>query len=207
MKKGNRKFLAIAALLLFVGVGIATYAIYKTSVSGTASVSTANWSVVFKVNNVIIDGNSTTPTPVSLSTGVTWTNPLGTVAPGKIAPGSTATVQALVDATNSEVDVDYQFTISGVQYCSAGCGTDNETWTNAPAGLFTITAADTDTKGTIAYSTATDAMKKQFNIGITWAGQVDDNDAKVADDILLNNKPLRINISAVAAQRLASVRP
>ena len=43
--KGNKKILAIALLLLFVAVSFGTYAIYKSSATGTKSVNAAAWVV------------------------------------------------------------------------------------------------------------------------------------------------------------------
>ena len=187
----NKKLLVIAALLLFVGVGMATYAIYKTTASGTATVSAANWSVAFKANNTVIDEN----TSVNLS-DLTWTNSLGTVKDGKIAPGSSATFDVEVDATGSEVDVDYEITVGGVKYNNGTSDVD------APAGLFTVSASDAT--GTILYST-TNSMKKVVTVTITWAGAIDDDATKIANDLTLNGKPLQITISVTAAQRLSSV--
>ncbi len=189
--KGNRKLLVIAALLLFVGVGFATYAIYKTTATGTATVSAANWSVAFKANNTTISDNTT----INLS-NLTWTNTLGTVKEGKIAPGSSATFDVEIDATGSEVDVDYEVTVSSVKY------NDGTTDVDAPTGLFTISAADST--GTILYST-TNSMKKVITVTITWAGNVNDDATKISSDLTLNGKPLKITIGVTAAQRLASV--
>ena len=187
----NKKLLVIAALLLFVGVGMATYAIYKTTASGTATVSAANWSVAFKANNTVIDEN----TSVNLS-DLTWTNSLGTVKDGKIAPGSSATFDVEVDATGSEVDVDYEITVGGVKYNNGTSDVD------APAGLFTVSASDAT--GTILYST-TNSMKKIVTVTVTWAGAIDGDATKITNDLTLNGKPLKITISVTAAQRLSSV--
>ncbi len=43
--KGNKKLLAVAVLLLLLAVSYSTYAIYKSSATGTASVGTAAWRV------------------------------------------------------------------------------------------------------------------------------------------------------------------
>ena len=187
----NKKLLVIAALLLFVGVGMATYAIYKTTASGTATVNAANWSVAFKANNTVINEN----TSINLS-DLTWTNSLGTVKDGKIAPGSSATFDVEIDATGSEVDVDYEIAVGGVKYNNGTSDVD------APTGLFTVSAADST--GTILYST-TNSMKKVVTVTITWAGAIDDDATKIANDLTINGKPLKITISVTAAQRLSSV--
>ena len=49
--KGNKKILVIAVLLLSIAVSYGTYAIYKTAITGTGSVTAATWAVQFKNGN------------------------------------------------------------------------------------------------------------------------------------------------------------
>ena len=50
-KRKNRKSKYLLLLLLLVGAGFTTYALYKTSRSGSANVTAANWVVKVIANN------------------------------------------------------------------------------------------------------------------------------------------------------------
>lgn len=187
MKKGNKKLLVVAVLLLLVCVGIGTYAIYRSSATGEATVATATWAV--KVNNTnIVQSDTFTFT----ESNINWTTNTSAVE-GKIAPGSSGTITLEIDATGSEVNVDYTAAVGTIQVA----GVDNAN------NAFTVTPhATADETGTIPYSTTTNAMKKTLTFDVTWTGDDDDNASKDASDIGMSGKNITIPITVTAKQHL-----
>ena len=179
----KKKFLFLAILFVVVGSisSIGTYAIYKLTAGGTATISTASFEL--SVNGSEIS-RSTQTFPLS---GLTWTNSLGTqVATGKIAPGSTATLPLTIDVTGSSIDVDYMVKIEGFEGLTA---------------VIDGTAGLTKT-GTITYSEQANAMRKQMNVVLTWSGNLNDIDTKNSTDVNLKNRHETITIIVIAYQHL-----
>lgn len=158
MKKGNKKYLVVAVLLLLLAVTYSTYAIYKSSATGTANATAAAW--VVKVNNTNIVSSDTYTFTAS---DIVW-NANENVAEGKVAPGSTGTIKLAIDTSEAEVAVDYLVQIGTVTVNSS----DN---TN---GNFTVSA--TDTTGTIGVSSA----GKTINLTVVWTAN-DSTEANSAD--------------------------
>lgn len=102
-KKAMLSILVFAAIVLLV-VGIFAFSKYVTNVSGTGTATVAKWS--FKVN-----GSTSTISNVSLVD----TTLGGMVAEGKIAPGTDGGFSAELDASGSEVSMDYIVEISNIQ--------------------------------------------------------------------------------------------
>ena len=188
MKKGNKKLLVVVALLLLVCVGIGTYAIYRSSATGTATVPTASWSV--KVNETDMETGAFT-----FGAGdITWTTNTSAVS-GKIAPGSTGTITLEIDATGSEVNVDYTATVGTIKVN----GVDN---TNSG---FTVTPhATADGSGVINYSTTTDAMKKTLTFDVVWTGTDADLPAKDTADKAMAGYDITIPVTVTAKQHLGA---
>ena len=178
--KGKSKYLVLLLLLLVVCSGLVTYALFRTNKSGNATVNAARWNVVFKNGESEIENNFN----IQLS-NATWTNPLGNVASGKIAPGSQATFYITLDATNTETDVYYEAVI-GDSF-------------NDPD--FEVTVGEDS--GIIAYSTTSGAMIKQIPITVVWNGSMNDSDSKNSDDLLKKAQNITIPITITAAQKLA----
>ena len=168
--KGKSKYLVLLLLLLVVCSGLVTYALFRTNKSGNATVNAARWNVVFKNGESEIENNFN----IQLS-NAEWTNPLGSVASGKIAPGSQATFYITLDATNTETDVYYPD--------------------------FEVTVGEDS--GIIAYSTTSGAMIKQIPITVVWNGSMNDSDSKNSDDLLKKAQNITIPITITAAQKLA----
>lgn len=188
MKKGNKKLLVIVALLLLVCVGIGTYAIYRSSATGTATVPTASWSV--KVNSADMETGAFTFGPSDIS----WTTNTSAVS-GKIAPGSTGTITLEIDATGSEVNVDYTATVGTIQV-------DGVDKTNSG---FTVTPHEsTDASGTISYSTTANAMKKTLTFDVEWTGTDADLTDKDTADKAMAGKNITIPVTVTAKQHLGA---
>lgn len=104
MKK-NKKLLMIAILLLLIVlVGTWAFSKYTTTLTGTGTASVAKWS--FKVNG------SATETIANLDLKDTTLN--NKVVDGKIAPGTDGSFAVEIDASGSEVAVDYTIELSGL---------------------------------------------------------------------------------------------
>ena len=172
--KGNKKLLVIAVLVLLITISFTTYAIYKSSATGTDSVKAAAW--VVKVNNTDIVANDT-----FTANDITWAN----TRIGKndtIAPGDHGTVNVVIDATGSEVDVDYAISI-------------DTTALNNPN--FTVTAATGSAlTGTIPYSAS--SMSKTVTLNVVWNGV--DNDTANSSDIALQGQDISIPVVVTATQ-------
>lgn len=182
--KGNKKLLVIAALLLAICVGVGTYAIYRSTASGNATVTTAKWAV--KVNGASMETGSFT----FGTSDINWTTNPSKVA-GRIAPGATGTITLEIDATGSEVDVDYTAAIESVKV--DGTAVSNTS--------FTVTPATTaDGTGTIAYDAT--SMKKTITLNVAWAGDDNDTTEKDTADKNLAGKDIEIKLNVTAKQHI-----
>ena len=176
--KGNKKILVVAVLLLLIAVSYSTYAIYKSSATGTGSVNAAAW--VVEVNNTDIVANNT----FTLG-NITWDS-TRYGQNNTIAPGDKGTVDVVIDASGSEVGVSYAITI-------------DTTALNNPN--FTVAAASGSEPltGTIAYGST---MTKTVTLEITWAGVDDDTPTTGANakDIALAGTALSIPVTVTVTQ-------
>lgn len=181
--KGDKKYLVIVLLLLLIAVTFGTYAIYKSSATGSTSVDAAAW--VVKVNNTNIVTSSTHT--FDLGT-VTWASS-DHVTSGKIAPGSTGTVTLTLDATGTDVSLDYAVSIKSVKV-------NNVEIQNVP-----ISVSGSNLTGTILVS----ASNKEISIPLTltWAGATTDTDEKNATDLTMQGKSITIEVEVAATQKLS----
>ncbi len=186
MKRSNRGLLVIIALLLVVTVGLSSYAIYKSSATGDATASVANWAVTVNSDDIV-----TTDTLTFDGNAITW-NANAHVAEGKIAPGQTGTISFVIDASASEVSVDYELTIGDIKY--NGSTVDND--------AITASISDGDATGTIAYSTVANDMKKTVTLNIVWAAT--DSAEQNAKDMELAGKDIEIPVTIVAKQHVGA---
>ncbi len=186
MKKSNKKLLVLAILLLVVCAGVGTFAIYRSTSSGTTTATTAQWAV--KVNGTNMETGSFT----FGASDITWTTNTSKVS-GKIAPGSTGTITLEIDATGLEVDVDYTAAIESVKI-------DGTTVSNS---AFTVTpATTTDGAGTIAYNAT--SMKKTITLNVVWTGADSDTTEKDTADKAMAGKDIEIKLNVTAKQHLGA---
>lgn len=181
--KGNKKVLVAAVLLLLMSVCFTTYAIYRNSVTGTGSIRAAAWAV--KVKGTAISS-------ANLNFGIndiTWTTHNG--ENNTIAPGDSGTITIPVDATGSEVDV---ILTAAIDTATA----------NLPDGMTATVTSGTSGSQRIEYSTATDAMKTNVVITVTWTGTISDESSKDTTDLAAQNTSLSIPVTLTARQALAS---
>ena len=178
------KILLVIAIILLIGTSAGTYAIYRANTAGTATVTTAAFQV---------KANSTNVTTGSFAFGagdITWTKTNSAVS-GKIAPGATGVITLELDATGSEVDVDYTVTLGTIQVN----GVDN---TNA--GITITGATANDTEGTISYSTTANAMKRTITLNVTWTGFNSDQSEKDEADLTMSGGNITIPVTVSVKQ-------
>ena len=186
MKKGNKKLLVVALLLLITAT-IGTYAIYRVTSTGTSSVDTAAWKI--KLNGT--EQTSTTKTFTFTNSNINWTKNTSAVA-NKIAPGSTGTITLELDATGSEVNVAYDVDVKSIKID----GTEVPNTTG-----FTVALNSSDT-GKLAY--AAENMKKNIVLDVAWAGADTDEATKDAADIDINGKTIAIEVEVTVKQDLGA---
>ena len=172
MKK-NKKIIAVVAILviaILAFIGGQAYAKYITEVRGEGVAEVATWS--FKVN-----GSKEKIQQINLAS--TCNNE--TLINNKIAPGTSGSFNIIVDATGSEVGIDYQIAIkdeankpqnlkfiyNGVEYSS-------------------VQELEEQLSGTI---NANDEQKqKTINIGWKWIYETGANDEQIAANDLIDTQ-------------------
>ena len=184
MEIGNKKFLVVALLLLFVGVGFMTYALFTSTATGTATANVAAWSVKVNTDDIV-----TMDTFTFNAADIVW-NSNQYVATGKIAPGSTGTISFDIDATGSEVAVDYTVTVGTIKVGNSSINNDK------------ISVSPIESTGTIEYSTQSNAMKRRITLNITWTAQ--DNAEVNSKDMTLAGQTINIPVTVVVTQKVNS---
>ena len=184
MKKGNKKLLVVALLLLLVVASYGTYAIYKSSATGNTTANVAAWAVT--VNNTDIVASDTLS-----GANIVW-NTNENVKAGKIAPGSTGTLTITIDASASEVGVNYDIELGDITV--GGNTVTNSELTIAPRNAG-------DDEGSIAYSDTAANMVKTVVYDVTW-NAVDSTSQNTAD-MALKGAQISIPVTVTATQKTA----
>ncbi len=186
--KGNKKLLVIAALLLLIAVSYSTYAIYKSSATGTGSIGAAAW-VVKVQSGSQSEANIVATNTFTLDT-IAWDTTDRVGQNGKIAPGDHGTVTIKIDADGSEVAVDYVVSIDTTALNNPNFTVTADTSNSAP-GL----------TGTIPYSATAGDMERTITLNVVWTA-VDDATAGGANekDIALQGTSLSIPVTVTATQ-------
>ncbi len=191
--KGNKKLLIITILLLVITIGFTTYAIYKTSLSGTGTVTAATWNVSFA------DGQTTMSENFNIQFSSSDCNQAndGTnnhVAEGKIAPGVTCSKTIDVNATGTEVDVLLTAEAGDI---TATKGGDSVAITNA--NEFTVNVTTNPDNGIIAYNAQTKTAT--VTVSVAWGF---DQGLKDPYDTALNGATITDPIALTAKQYLGN---
>ncbi len=182
----NNKFLILTVLFFIFSTGIfvSTYALYRSYSVTNTSVETAN----FAIN---VNGTELSTTTNTFDIGsLNWTNSLGTATKnGKIAPGAYADLNIVVDATGSEVNVDYNITMNDLSGFTITSGTD-------------LDPSYSPSTGTIAYATGANSMQVVVPVRIMWEGSSSDSATKNSTDIAMMNQTKTLEISVLANQHM-----
>lgn len=190
--KGNKKLLVVAVLLLLIAASYTTYAIYKSSASGDASIGTAAW--------VVTVGDGTNQTDIVANNTFTiddinW----GSTTVGKnnkIAPGDSGTVDIVIDADGSEVDVYYE-----ISFGSLTDGTNSVT----NGKLTAVAHTGSSLTGVIPYSATADGMRRTITLDVTWEAEDDDTAGGQNEiDIATAAKSLKLPVTVTAVQNPAA---
>lgn len=189
--KNKKNLVAIIALFLVIGVSLSTYAIYKSSATGTATATAAAW--VVKVNTTDI---VTEDTYTFSASDIVWDNSVSNAKTGTIAPGSTGTITILVDADGSEVPVDYLASIGQVTV-----GGEN---ISADAGFSVDVKSGSSLTGTIAQSDTAGDMEATIQLTVTWTGTAGDLATKNSADVDLQGDTISIPVTVTATQHLGA---
>ena len=192
--KGNKKILVIAVLLLLIAVSYGTYAIYKTAITGTGSVTAATWAVQFKNGNTVLEDNFTVTFDSSDCTGNSH------VADGVIAPGATCTKDITLLATGTQVDVAYEVSADNANITASKAGSAVTT-----EGANTFTASLTNASGTALDGVilmSDNPMSETLRVTLTWAG----TEGTTVDpaDTALNGATINVPITLTAKQMIGS---
>ena len=182
--KGNKKILVVAVLLLLIAVGYGTYAIYRESAEGEATINAAAWSV--KIGN---DDFKDADFDFTLADMTCSNNPGKN---GTIAPGAECYIDYTIDADGSEVDVVIEVD-------------DDNSTVPEPLEVTVGTGGVTPVAGpvTIPYSATEGEMEETVRLTVKWPGALTDNATKDTTDLDLNGEPLSFNVKLVARQALS----
>ncbi len=171
--KGDKKILLVALLLLLLSVSFTTYAIYKSSATGSATVGTAAWVVKVNTRDIVANNDFTVG-------DITWNTPRQSKNAAKIAPGDSGTIDVVIDATGAEVDVDYAITLN------------SSSITNNRITL----AADT---GSSLTGTITAGQSVTVKVKVNW-DWVDDDTTANPGDVETAGTELTVPITVTATQ-------
>jgi len=171
--KGEKKLLIVAILLLLITVSFGTYAIYKSSATGTGTVTAATWNVTVNTANIATTNTFTLG-------DIDWGSSSVSKVAGKIAPGDEGTINIVIH-NGSEVDIDYAISLSEVN-------TGNTRITVAPV----TTGADT---GTIAYG----GEDVTVQLKVKW--EAVDSDSANNEDVTFAGTEITIPVTVTATQR------
>ncbi len=174
----RKKYLILLVLLVLIGA-LFTYAMYRSETKASASFEVAKWNVNVKVNGVSANNDIIN---VSLMDRE-WKNDISYVAEGKIAPGSYTTFDIEIDATGTEVPVEYQVLFDNLD--------------ELPGFSIEIN----DQEGIIQYSKEL-PMLKIIPVTVRWNADLSDSKEKDKLDISLNNKELSLDIRILTSQKL-----
>ena len=184
--KGNKKLLVVAILLLVIAVSYSTYAIYKSSASGTATVNAAKWNIEFLES----DASTTLNTAITFTSADCGNNTH--VAANKVAPGITCSKQVVLDANDTEVDVQYSVTAGTPNISGTDLSQDQQ-------GRFSASVTDGGT-GTITHGAS--GRTATLTVTLTWAGAANDSDATNLIDVSLQGATITVPLTLTAVQVL-----
>ena len=192
--KGNKKILIIAVLLLLIAVTYGTYAIYKTSVAGNATVTAAAWEVQFK------NGETQLQDSYTLTFGATDCQNNAHVADGVIAPGATCTKDITLLATGTQVDVTYEVSADNAGITATKNSTSVDT-----TGANEFTATLTNTSGTALDGQilmSENPMSETIRVTLTWAGT--EGETVDPKDTALAGATITVPLTLTAKQMVAT---
>ncbi len=185
----------VTAILLAVAAGTvgATYSRYTSAATATPQAQVAKWKV--SVGSVDISNGE----PQTFTAQVNWDTNENILNNGSnlIAPGSSGKITFIIDATGSEVPVDYTIDINNEEIADHSQITIEKVGATPNAGQETFLAGDisSEYRGNI---TLTDISKPvTINVYVKWAAQGanDADDTKLGAEAPLLNLPITVTAS------------
>lgn len=162
-KKGTLVVLIVFALVAVIG---GTYARYTASSSSNAQLKVAKWAVAFKTNSA----------PISESNKLTFTVASNDyVAANRIAPSNSATAEAVIDLTGTEVGVDMVVTVD-TSAIATTLGIDASRITTSLTVNGVTKASGATTTLTYAEVSALTSGQVPVVVTVTWAAENNDVD-------------------------------
>lgn len=196
-KKADNKNKVIIALAIvtiaILLVGIWAFARYTSTITGSGTATVAAWS--FKANGQ----DAAIADDIDLLSTISVVD--GKVAPNRMAPGTNGSFDIAIDATGSEVAVEYSVELSSFvnlpQNLKFYTDAAHTTPITVSDGKYTVT-------GYIPYSATADAMKKTTTIYWDWAYQTGTSEeeyaANDAQDTLDAGKTVTCDITVTGWQ-------
>ncbi len=180
--KGNKKILVVAVLLLLITVTYGTYAIYRESATGEATIPAAAWSVKVGANDF-----KDVDFDFDLSDLTCTTNP---GKAGTIAPGAECYIDYTIDADGSQVDVVIEVD-------------DDNSTVPEPLEVTVGTTGGTAGPVTIPYSATEGGMEQTVRLNVKWPGALTDDATKDSTDLAKKGTNLSFSVKLVARQALS----
>lgn len=193
LSKTNKLILAVSLLILIATITISTYAIYKSSATGTSELKTAAWKI--KLNNNSITSSNTFNFDLTEAEWTHETNINSSSTSQVIAPGSIGTYGLKIDTTGTEVDVSYEIIIRVLQN-----NTQVDLSTINPNLTIGIYDGDTN-KGTSATGSIKAGNTKELAVKIIW--NYVDEETSNNQDVKIEDNNYTIEVTVVTKQRTA----
>ena len=168
--KKNKLLIGLIALLLVVGVGVATYARYISTYEGNDTVDVADWKVTLKQGDQAVSNN--------FELAFTLDNTQSNAKEGTIAPGSVLTSELTLDLTGTEVATDYEINLSEVTGIPDGMTITSVKATVGTAEAQTLTETSTGSgiyQGSLTLEQVTNTPTVEFEIIATWTNDEANN--------------------------------
>ncbi|MBQ8131184.1 MAG: hypothetical protein IJ193_01690 [Bacilli bacterium] len=199
MKK-RKNFVLLGILLLVAvtsGVVAVTYSRYITIAEGNSSATVAAWRISINGNSTVADTHTFT------SNDFTWVNNNsgGNVLGDHIAPGVTGNTTIQLDATNTQVDVEYSITIDTADLVNTFQGYSQLSVVIGSGQSAVTVDFDTATGDPVSYTGniwLTDAVKTvSIPVSIVWANEAshDEDDTYIGANIDTISIPVSVEVS------------
>lgn len=181
MKKRNYVVIAILLVLVLVLSATYSYARYLTSIDTSSDAVTAKWAVSVK------EGSNELSSTQKLTLTV---NENENVVAGKIAPGSTATGEFVIDPTGSEVAIDYEVKIDTTNMTNSKMAieslkVDGTTLTKDVSGNYV---------GSISLADVVANKTTKVTVTVVWTNDENNNEVDTATGKAAGTIELPINI-------------
>lgn len=164
MKSKNLLIVLVSIVCIFYLTKFISFSSYQSNIGGEISSNIANW-------NIKLNGNDITTNQIEefVITDVAWTN--AHAVSDKAAPGSSGTITLNIDASESDVAVEYEITID-----DSSISDDQILTLTSVRSNNNITVEGNTCSGIISLSDLESNNIIQINLDVTWINDEDKND-------------------------------